>query len=548
LIAHGGCVAVPPPTSQGSTGHLHDLPPITITRSIRRHAWGLLCLGLVAALYCFWTATDQMGHFANDGPGYLMMARHYSPFLHESAVNADYARFARFPPLYPLLLAWAGCAGGLQAVHLLTTAFLLAALAAYYAWLLSQGAAPAQAALLGLLVTVLPGTWLQGLMVQSEYLYLFWSLLALLLLARREQAAACRDELLYAAAMAVAAAALTRTIGVALLLPLLLAARSAQLKPRILAAAAALLPPLAWQLLHKSQLGYGQAIGEIYGHDGVQVLLAQLRAELPALRAGFAQDFLHAPLAVHPLLDGLGLLLLAGAAGRALRLKADGLYLAAYLAIVLVWPFPEEAWRFVWVVLPIAACQWVLLVAEALRVPADAAVLRVGTVLLALAVLVPAVPSVSFAAQRYLAAAGPSLLPARGIAAWYDVDAAAHATHAQLARSAAMRRIAQQTPADACVISVRTDLVNFYGDRRSYLPSINSIPDPYFQDLLRAPGCRYVFMSTITYSRYPVALHPAQRLGTRIEVLDVLDEPDPAPANSRVSAILAILPPAAAQP
>lgn len=520
------------------------------TQSVCCHAWALLCLGLIAAVYFAWSDTDQMGAFANDGPCYLMMARHYAPAAHESVVYAEYATYSRFPPLYPLMLAVTGTGAELHATHRVTTVFLLAALGAYYAWLLAAGAARPLAALLTLLVAVLPASWLQALTVQSEYLYLFWSLLALSLLTLYERPAVHgrRHELLYAAAIAVAAAVLTRTIGVALFVPLLLAARQAPRRAALLAVAAGLLPPLAWHMVHRSRLGYDQALGDMYGHHAWQFLLNQVGRELPALRAGFADDFLHAPLALRWLADGLGLLLLAGSALRALRLKPDGTYMAAYLAIVLVWPYPEEAWRFLWVVLPIALFQWLLALAELLHEPVNGRRPEAAAAVLAVLVLVMALPSIELAAGRYDAASEEALVPARGLTAWYDVDeaAAVHSVHAQLVLMAAMRRIGDETPADACVIAVRTDLINYYSDRRSFQPPLNSVPDPYFQELLRAHQCGYVFMSTMRHMMFPLPLHPAQRLGDRIQVLDYVDERDQPPAAGQVTAILAVLD--AAQP
>jgi hypothetical protein len=513
-------------------------------RPIRSHAWGLVCLGLAAVLYFLWSSTQQIGSFANDGPDYLMMVRHYAPFGSESAVNAGYAAFSRFPPVYPLLLALAGTGADLHAVHLATTAFLLVALALYYAWLLTAGLARPQAALLLLLAAVMPGTWLQALTVQSEYLYLLWSLLALLLLALHERAEhAYRYELLYAAALAVAAAVLTRTIGLALLAPLLLAAWRAPLRRGVLAMAVAVMPLLLWHLLHRSHLGYSEALGDIYGRHAGHMLTAQIAGELPALRAGFADNLLHAPLSLQPLLDVLGLLLLAGALGRAVQLKADGIYLLVYLAIVLVWPYPEEAWRFLSVVLPLAAAQWLLLLAALLRTTADATLLQRCNAVFALAVLMLALPSVNFAAERYNDASGPSLLPARGLVAWYDPDlaTAVHSTHAQQVLMASMRRIGAEIPADDCVIAIRPDLINYYAGRNAAQPPLNSVPDPRFQELLRAPGCRYAFMSTMTHMMFPLPLHPAQRLGEHIEVLDYVDEADPPPADGQVTAILAVI-------
>lgn len=508
---------------------------------IKRHRWLLVCLACIAPLYFVWTSTNSMGYFADDGPSYLMMARHYSPYIGESRVNAEYAATSRFPPLYPLALAWAGTATDLHAVHILTTVFFMLGLVAYYGWLIILRIAPNQAALLVMLLAVLPGSWLTGLEVQSEYLFLLLSLLALAFLAKYQHDR--RDELLYAAAILVATVALTRTIGVTLFAPLLLVLWRAPRRAAAFSVVIALLPLLTWHLLHRSKLGYGEALSSIYGHHPWRVLLTQIVQELPALRDGFTEDFRHSFEFPRLVTDLLGSLCLIAGLWRAIKLETDGVYLVAYLAILLVWPYPEEAKRFLWVVIPVLLGQLLMLSTAILHRRPDSRLPRLAMAVTAAAVLSMALPSISIAADRYNLAGYGSLPSARGFRSWYDADLAqaTHTVDTEITMIDAMRRIRTETPSGDCVIAIRIDLINYYAERRSVLPPLNSVPDPYFQSQLRAPGCRYVFMSPATHMMFPLPLHPAQRLENNFRILDYTEVLDPPPGNGNVICILAEL-------
>lgn len=500
----------------------------------------MLVLATAAPLLLFWTATRSMGYFADDGPAYLMMARHYSPFMGESPVNAAYAATSRFPPLYPSLLGLSGAAGSLLHTHLLTTLFLLAGLVVYYGWLRELGLAPAGAALLVLLLALIPETWLIGLEVQSEYLYLPLSLLALLLLERHARLRS--DEWLYAAALVISMSVLTRTIGIALFAPLLVAAWRSGPRTGLLAIVTAILPPLLWHLLHRSSESYTEALGNLYGRHAASMLWSQLSQELPALRAGFSDNFQLLKLLPQSMVDLLALLCLTGLLRRALRLKPDGLYLLLYLAIVWVWPYPDEAVRFLWAVTPVALASIPGLVTGGGEGDPDPR--RQGAlVLVATLMLLMALPSIALASRRYRDAVDTPFPSARDLRAWYDPDPAyaMHAVNSEITIREALIRVRNETPADSCVVAIRLDLVNFYAERGAARPPLNSVPDPLFQSRLRSTGCRYVFMASFTHIMFPVPLHPLQRLQGMIRVLDYVDVRDPPPGQANAVTVLAEL-------
>ncbi len=525
---------------------IHDVPENSAGRSLlaetglllRRHTLILVIMIFAAPFYFTWTWNDGIGELGGDGANYLMMAQHYSPYRSANPAAAEAATFSRFPPLYPLVLAWLDPAVDLPHAHAATTACLMLALIALYAWLRREGTPAGQAALLVLLFAALPGSWLAGLSVQSEYLYLLLSLVALTLMAVYQRGG--RNEALYAAALAVAAAVLTRTIGISLFAPLIVMLWRAPRRSGFIALTMAVLPLLAWHLLHQSEEGYGEALNSVYGGRERGALRTQLAAELPALRSGFGDNFL---LTAHLrfLADALGLLALAGIVWRAVRLRPDGIYLVAYLTVLLVWPYPEHAQRFLWVLVPLLLAQPMLSIAEFLREPVDARIPRLITAASAGTMLLMVLPALALAADRYRSAAYTELPGARGFVSWYGADPASseRLVSTQVTIINAMRAIQEQVSASDCVIATRPDLVDYFGRRRSVFPPLNSVPDSQLVASLRQSGCLYVFGMSGTDSRFPDSLYPLRRLGPELEILYVSRLGEAASHRDQIIAALA---------
>ena len=504
----------------------------------RRHIWLIVALAPIALLYFRWTWNGETGSLLNDGICYLVMAQHYAPGHAADPVVAA-AAFSRFPPLYPLLLAWSGAAFDLYLAHALTTSFLLLGLISFYAWMRNTGLSSAQAALLTLSFAALPGSWLAGLLIQSEYLYLLWSLLALALLAayHREH----REEWLLAAAIAVAAATLTRTVGITLLPPLLLAALRASRRTALLSMAAALLPVLLWHALHATRGdGYGDFLAYSYGPHPWAFLQQQLHDVPLFLRKGVSQNLLQ-DWQTHAFTDALGTLYLVAAAWRAVKLKPDGIYIAGYSAVLLLWPYPGEAQRLLWVLLPVLLVQPVLAIAEWRRQPPDEFLARLLTAACAASILAVALPEIADAADHYRSAPDSGLPGARGFESWYTAAPTEAVLHVgtELSLIEALRSVSDAVPQGDCAISVRPDWINYYARRRSDSPPRNTGPDPYFDARLRATGCRYLFASIFADSNFPVPMHPLQRIGNQFEVVQYMPMPGAAP--SRPLSVLAKL-------
>jgi hypothetical protein len=503
----------------------------------------LFVLLFIAGLYAAWTPSDGLGQLGRDGPRYMMMAQHYSVLQRPDPVYAEMATTIHLPPLYPVVLAWSGSANSLYRAHLVTTLCLLLAFVAYNGWLQKMGFSTEQAALLVLLFAMLPGTVLMGLLIQSEFLYLLLSLLALALLASYRSDS--RRELLYGAALAVGAASLTRTIGVCLFLPLLLASRHGPRRSTALALLTAILPALAWHFLHHSKVDYSDQLQSLYGSNTWQTLIKQLSAELPALRSGLEENLLNIE-APGALADILGLLCLGCALLRAIRLEPDAAYLLAYLAIVLIWPYPEEAQRFLWVILPVLLIQPLLLLAAPRKQTSALYSTMAATAAFAALALLASLPVLVQLAGRYWSAPYSEIPNAREMVSWYGKDPA-HSREAVIYENAfisAMQLVPAEVPETDCVLAARPDLVNYYAHRRSTLPPLNSVPDPQFAAMARSSGCNYVYGMAFKDNQFSAPLHPLPRLAGEVRVIYVNAVYDEASGNNNILAALArFLPP-----
>ncbi len=500
---------------------------MTPTQALRRHRWLLVVLGVVTPLMLVWTWSNQIGELGSDATDYLVMARHYSPFQPPSAIDGQSAALSRFPPVYPLLLAWLGGAGNLHLAHLITTSLFLAALVVLYAWLLLAGLPSPAAALLVLLFATLPDSWIAGLLIHSEYAYLLLSLAAIFHLNRCHDRGNGGD--LLVAALAATLAALTRTIGVVLLVPLAVEAIRSGKRQGLFALLIFVAPLLVWHGLHRAHQSYGRALWSIYGHDPLPGLQSQIRIQFDAYRAALSDDFAGAvlPARTGTLLGFCGCMALAW---RACRLRPDALYFLAYAAVLLIWPYPEVARRLLWPVLPLLIAAPLLLMSELATGPWRKPLITAGCAGWAAAILLPALPGLALASDRFRSGGGDwGLSGASQFEGWYNPDLhhAVHRVSSQLLTIEALQAIPKFVPENDCVIAARPVIVTYFARRRAVFPPLNSVPDPLFMQALHASGCHYVFMYSAADGHFPVPLHPLQRLPRPVRIIDEYRRKDP---------------------
>jgi hypothetical protein len=477
-----------------------------------------LAVGVLTLTFA-WTCANfvwqmTLATFADDSVSYLVMAQVFSPWQAASpAVAAAFPREAFYPPLFPLLLAFAGAAHHTAWAHALTALLLAAAIPLIYVlgtrWLEDRRAA----AVAALCVALLPSLWINAKGILSEPLF------CLLLLAVLCVADAPRKETngTWLLGLLMAALALTRTAA----LPMIAAyglwavtrrGGSSASKARAAAPALAAVAAYgAWVLLRPAAtadnyarivLEHGDAF--LAARSPLAAIGASLLRQANAVAEGWVGSLLLFWVEGHPLraiLAGtVGGFALAGLLLRLAGGKADGCMMGAYLAVFLVWPFYDQMGRFLFPVLPVLILYAYLAAARAVRALGRPPLLAHGV--LAALLLSLTLPALAFIHQRAQA-------PGRfaEIVDWYrtpDLAEARSRAQVHLDLFADMEEIGKLTRAGDRVMWVAPSYIALLADRRGIAAPVPELaPDAYRREVAAA-GVDYVFLS---------AYHPRDTLG-----------------------------------
>lgn len=490
--------------------------------SLARHGFFAAALLALAGLYAWLTGYDDLGAFRGDGLIYLQTARHYAPHWPDDPIAAIWADVTQFPPAYALLLAASGGIFDFRLAHFATTLCLLAAFAMTYAWLLTAGVARTRAAAAAALVGIAPGTFLQSLFLHPEGLYVALCGAALLLLVLAERSS--WPGWLWCAAAAIAAAILTRTVGIALLPALAAALVRARTPHWPLLLAVAILPGAAWNLAHRNEWSYSDTLTSTYLGASLESIVGTIRATVVAAATGLVDNLVRAG----PLRGLAGVL--AGIAGAVTlwRLKQgrpDAWYVASYLVILALWPYPQEAERLAWVLVPFVI-GYVAWAGERLAALAPAVRVRMPLAWLPLAVLALALlPEFALLMGRALHPLARATPAYRHHPEWYVPDLAQAWSLADLRvhTARALRRFEARIPQDACVFTTLPYVIaSFYVPRDLRVPPAEGADDETFGHVLRQSGCAYVLFTFQIDPRGGITtrLYPLERLAGRVEIVD----------------------------
>lgn len=487
--------------------------------------WGqrirVLAFALLSFAYVAWAFTPELGGFGGDNAIYLLSADYLSPFSPRSALSESYFASSQYPPVFPLVLGLTGAQDNLLVAHLAVTFFLLAALFVLYKWQRLLKISPWAAFTLTLLFALSPGTYLHTLEILSENLYLLLSLLGLFMYQRAESTG--RQRWLFGAAIAIAIATLTRTAGVtllaALLVHLLLSGRS---RRNLIAAIVAITPVATWNLWRGGG-GYAASLATTYSTHPLATFVDRLDLQAKALWYGWVDNFVAIPpLEIGIAISAFGVLCLGGLAVRLYMRRLDALYVAFYLSLMLIWPFPGESQRFVFVVLPVMMAQGIWLLSN-LPHPAfirSSLVLAPQVVVLAGLALV-ALPQLLLQLDRFATPLPAELSSFRHTAGWYHVDPSIAAYQIQHSAKivTALKTAESFVPNNDCILSIKPSIVSYYTKRQSKSPPGSATPLPEFQRELAERGCSYLFLVAFSSPTFNQPFYPLDRLNGQVTVL-----------------------------
>ncbi len=481
------------------------LPGNTLTQSaidVSTVAAMIAGAAFIAICMLYFSYQTVFAGFNWDDAFYLLMADLYSPFHPmRSPVLLKMVGMRNYPPLYPLFLSLFGA--GTTAIgnaQIANTAAILLGLGALFLWQRQLGFSTVAAYATTLTVALSPMVLQLFQSLWSEHLYAALTLLAVLLTSRGSD----KPGSWLLAACCVALASITRTVGTTLVLVFVLHALIRKHPRRGLVIAVATLPLVIERSFNHilSRSGYSYSdyfVNKLSSLFDFHWLSGQVVEFYTAWTAGIAFDGTGLPSAV------AALVLIAAAGGLLLRLvkmQLDAMYVAVYLVVVLAWPFPGQAFRFLMPVFPFLLTYAVwstgTLAASVLRrINQDRLVAATGSFMF----LVVAVPSIHYAADRLSEPAPPNLEPYTHTSIWLGADNVTDAALIAKARSvfvADMKVIGKVVPPDQCVYSELPAIIMLYAHRLA-------LPSPW-PDIENIPGtslaCHYYYM-------VPPALRPA---------------------------------------
>jgi hypothetical protein len=393
------------------------------------------------------------------------------------------------------------------------------ALATCWAW--RETRSVAAATLAGLVLAIAPGWFLlQQISPVSEPLLLVLVLVALLLAGDGKFT---RGRAL-AFALVVGVAPLSRSIGVALVVPavVMLLSDRGLARLRLPLAALAVLPFGAWSMLRASlpqaesymdQLSV-ESMRAAFGGFGPWLLGQPLR-----MIEGAATLLSITPSIPAILFSGLlGALALLACVVHWRRLDAQ--FLLLYCGIVFVWPFPAEMPRFMALLFPVVIVlaarggEWLLRrVAPSFRQQGSG--LLVG---LSLSALLVAIPGAWQSGTRMLREVDPALEPFKrtgGYLAADNLQSADEGLEFGARLIGAIEVLRDHVAPGECVYAVMPQLVRLYGKVRTVaLPRGITEPEKARETFL---ACRYLFAISGTTPQYEEPpMYPAQLFGSRL--------------------------------
>jgi len=289
---------------------------------------------------------DNLSTFASDSANYMLMGLYMSPWKEASPPIQALWQFQDFPPFFPFILAITGTVHNMYAAHIMTTIFLIISLPLIYMISRRYFASNWQALGITIIFSLSPSTWLNNLGILSENLYIYISLLVLMLFPNQSKSELSFSVLL---GLLFTLLILTRTIGVSMFFAYIIVGfvmwKNKSLSiykfitPIILTISLTLLSKLINQATVPSQ--YIQQFSELNIFGQPEVLL---EAWFAAWQYYWVDDLIIP----HLLVLLIGILACIGIIIRLRQLKLDAFYVLLYLCILLVWPHPGQALRFIY--------------------------------------------------------------------------------------------------------------------------------------------------------------------------------------------------------
>ncbi len=318
----------------------------------------LLCIAYTGMNYA---VSDHLAGFSDDSATYLIMASIFSPFVEASQSFVRSFNHYYLPPGFPIVLSLFIGKGSIYASHCVV--LLQALLACIIFFYLCKKINGTFNAFLTLLVFIcLPGFWIQLLKIMPENQYIFFTLATILFceIMSREHKNEIGHCLILGFFMSVCM--LTRSIGISIFVAYIIYRLIEGPKRNCLVEITGvsigfLIPFLCWKLSSPDvDHSYMDDIFKFVYTDAPFINLYNvILGNITGLYNGLIANISLVTAYQYDINNYILLFfLVSSAVGWLSRIKSlDGLYLLVYLAILFIWPYPEEMDRFIYPVMPL---------------------------------------------------------------------------------------------------------------------------------------------------------------------------------------------------
>lgn len=451
-----------------------------------------------------------------DSMDYVMIADFYRAIFRGESPPGEAVilyRLTRFPPLFPLLIGFAG--GGSADQHMASIVSLVfSALAPLmtWAWARRETGSTAVAAVMGFAVLAYPTYFLLSLTPVSEPFALFLSCLALWLLAKRAPESSAWSVAAFVVGVSLLARTALLPLGIALVLVAVL--RRTGWRRCAMLAFLSFAPLLLWGLYRRSLGAAGYTtfltrdalIKELGGFP--DALWLQPWRLVSATNANWGSEGGQLAWLITGLITAL---VIIGVIIRMRRFEVDAFYLAGYFAMILLWPYPFELGRFIVVVYPICLLAAMEGWTWALRLCRAPAAIWRQPAMLAILVAIASGPTLAKIVHRASLPIEDDLLDEKREAFFYEapLDETAIENAETFARARILAiEIPRHVPRGECVYSMMPQFIALYGrtDSLSFPHDLKSKKSAK----KRLTECRYFFVSDIDILTYNIpGMYPA---------------------------------------
>jgi hypothetical protein len=289
---------------------------------------------------------DNLSSFASDSANYMLMALYLSPWEEANLPIQLLWPYQEYPPLFPLTLALTSVVHNMTAAHVFTLFLLVAALPLIYLFAKQCFATNWQALFITTIFVISPSTWMNILGILSENLYILLSFLILILF-QKQKLKTIRISVVFG--ILLSALMLTRTIGIAMFAAYLCSGFLLYRRKEI-CKIIYLLPIFITlfingvaKLLHQSSIP-SQYIRQLRDLEFGNQFIAIIDAWFSSWQFYWVDNLMLPYLIVLV----TGLLACFGLIHRLMSQKFDAIYVVVYLLILLLWPHPGQALRFIY--------------------------------------------------------------------------------------------------------------------------------------------------------------------------------------------------------